>query len=98
MTLMTQRLVMDVSPWPNGRGFAGRDNWIEHVESRTEQEKIDHIMGLALIDADVRHRLVQDRDDGLLSAFGLSAATRSWLRRLKADSLDELAQAIVASR
>lgn len=98
MTLMTQRLVMDVSPWPNGRGFSGRDNWLEHVESRTEQEKIDHMMGLALIDQDVRQRLVKERDDSLLSAFGLSDATRNWLRLLKADSLDELAQAIVASR
>lgn len=88
--------VMDVSPWPEGRGFAGGEGWWEYVMTKEEKRRLDNLMGLALLDDDVRDKLVAKRDRSLYDAFGLSAETQAWLSRLKVGSLTELAQAIVA--
>jgi hypothetical protein len=87
---------MDVLPWPQGHGFSGADTWWEFVMSQDERQRLDHLMGIALLDNDVCDRLVNQRDDSLLSAFGLSEDTQKWLGTIKADSLVELAQAIVS--
>jgi hypothetical protein len=63
---------------------------------KQEKQRLDTLMGTALLDEKVRHRLVRERDASLLSAFGLSSETQSWLRSIEAGSLTELAQAIVA--
>mgnify|MGYP005842906253 CR=1 FL=1 len=98
MALIDQTPVMDVSPWPHGRGFAGARSWWEYVISKEERQRLDNLMGIALLDEDVCERLVNERDDSLLSAFGLSEKTRNWLRAIQANSLDELAQAIVSGQ
>ncbi len=98
MALVDQTPVMDVSPWPNGHGFSGANSWWEYMISKEERQRLDNLMGLALLDEDVRERLVNKRDDSLLAAFGLSEATRGWLRAIRANSLDELAQAIVSGQ
>ncbi|HEX3050085.1 MAG TPA: hypothetical protein VHP83_05470 [Aggregatilineaceae bacterium] len=90
-------LVMDVLPWPYGHGFTGADTWWEYVLSQEEKLRLDHLMGVALLDEDVCDRLVNKRDHSLLTAFGLSEETRNWLGTVKANSLIELAQAIVAN-
>ncbi|MBN1963466.1 MAG: hypothetical protein JW910_02395 [Anaerolineae bacterium] len=95
MSLIDQSPVTDISPWPDGKGFAGGSTWWEYMISKEERRRLDNLMGLALLDQDVCQRLVKQRDDSLLSAFGLSEATRHWLQAIRARSLDELAQAIV---
>jgi hypothetical protein len=96
MSLMDQIPVMDVSPWPNGRGFSGARSWWDYIRSKEERQRLDNLMGVALLDDEVCERLVSERDDALLAAFGLSEKTRNWLHDIQASSLDELAQAIVA--
>ena len=54
-------------------------------------------VGVALLDEEIRGRLVDQRDNTLMEAFGLSTETQGWLRTIKADSLVELAQAIVSA-
>ncbi len=98
MSLMDQTPVMDVSPWPHGHGFTGARSWWEYIISKEERQRLDNLMGIALLDEDVCERLVCKRDDALLSAFGLSEKTRSWLHAINANSLDELAKAIVAGQ
>lgn len=88
--------VMDVSPWPQGHGFAGASVWWDYVLSKEERKRLDHLMGMALLDSTVRERLVYERDDSLLAAFGLCEETRQWLRSIRATSLTELAEAVVS--
>lgn len=63
---------------------------------KEEKRRLDNLMGTALLDETVRRRLVNERDTSLLTSFGLSTETQSWLRTVEAQSLTELAQAIVA--
>jgi len=89
-------LVMDILPWPHGHGFSGADTWWEYILSHEEEQRLDQLLGTALLDEDVCHRLVNQRDHSLLTAYGLSEETQRWLRSVHADNLVELAQAIVA--
>lgn len=95
MAMMDQTPIMDVSPWPTGHGFEGASIWWEGMTRKDEMQRLDNLMGVALLDEDVRHRLVKERDTSLLAAFGLSKETQAWLREVKAATLAELAQAIV---
>jgi len=90
--------VMDVSPWPAGRGFTGADAWWDYVLSKDEQSRLENLLGMALLNGDVRERLLHTQDHSLLAAFGLSQETQAWLCSVKASSLAELAQAIVSQR
>jgi hypothetical protein len=87
--------VMDVLPWPQGHGFAGTGDWWDYVLSKDEQQRLNHLIGLALLDESVCEKLLVGRDDSLLNAFDLSAETQAWLRAIQAESLVELAQAIL---
>jgi hypothetical protein len=95
MTSIDETPVTDISPWPNGRGFAGAETWWRNVVSKQEKQRLDYLLGVALLDREICDRLVKERDESLLKAFGLSEATRGWLHLLKVNTLDELAQAIV---
>ncbi len=95
MAMMDQTPIMDVSPWPTGHGFEGASIWWEGMTRKDEMQRLDNLMGVALLDEDVRRRLVKERDTSLLAAFGLSKETQKWLREVKAATLAELAQAIV---
>lgn len=95
MAMMDQTPIMDVSPWPEGRGFEGARLWWDDLARSDEMKRLDNLMGVALLDENVRHRLVKERDASLLTAFGLSSETQSWLREIQASTLAELAQAIV---
>lgn len=97
MALNDQGPVMDLSPWPKGQGFAGSDAWWQYMLSKDERRRLDNLMGVALLDEEIRGRLVDQRDDTLMEAFGLSTETQGWLRTIKANSLVELAQAIVSA-
>lgn len=90
-------VVMDVLPWPSGFGFNGADAWWQHTLSQSERDRLDNLMGLALLDHDVQDRLLVQHDPSLLDAFNLSDDTRQWLGSIQVSSLKELAQAIVAA-
>ncbi len=94
-TCLNEPVVMDVLPWPNGYGFAGGDNWWRHTLGQTERERLDNLVGLALLDAGICEQLVTKRDPSLLSTFGLSGQTQDWLKSAPASTLKELAQLIV---
>lgn len=89
-----QKAVMDVSPWPQGKGFSGSSVWWEYVLSKTEAQRLESLIGMALLDQSICERLVNMRDETLLEAFDLSHETREWLRMLQASTLSELAEAI----
>jgi hypothetical protein len=95
MTLIEQTPGVDVSLWPDGRGFDSADAWWNLMD-RDEKQRLDNLMGIALLDTDVRDRLVNKRDKSLLTDFGLSQETQNWIREINATSLIELAQAIVS--
>ena len=90
-------VVMDVLPWPNGYGFTGGDVWWQHTLSQSERERLDDLLGLALLDKNVCEQLVVKRDPSLLGAFDLSEDTQRWLAGIKASTLKELAQAVLAA-
>jgi hypothetical protein len=86
----------DVLRWPSGSGFTGADAWRQHTPSQSERDCLDNLMGQALLDQGVRHRLLVQRDPTLLDALDLSEDTRRWLASVQASTLKEFAQAIVA--
>ena len=88
---------MDVSPWPHGQGFSGANTWWEYLLSKTERQRLESLIGAALLDKAVCEQLVRDRDENLLAAFGLGSETRQWLRTIRADTLTQLAKAIAAA-
>ena len=97
MSQLNESPVMDVLPWPRGRGFSGAKAWWNYVLGKEERRRLDHLMGVALLDESICNRLVTERDGSLLTAFGLSEETQAWLRTIKATSLVEFAQAVVAA-
>lgn len=86
--------VMDVLPWPRGRGFTGAGAWWKDVLSRDEGQRLDNLMGMALLDEDICQRLVHGKDDSLMAAFSLSKEMQVRLRTTQVSSLAELAQAL----
>ncbi len=82
-------------PWSGGHGgMRDRKGERGYVLSAEERERLDALLGTALVDADVRRRLLDDRDDSLLVDFAIPEETQAWLRSLKVTSLTELAQAV----
>jgi hypothetical protein len=69
--------------------------WHGFLLTHDEKQRIDTMMGSALLDDKLCHRLVKDRDTSVMSAFNLSTETQRWLCSISASSLDEMAQAIV---
>lgn len=94
MTPAQANLITDVSPWPNGKGFTGGNAWWKHVLSQDERTRLDNLMGIALLDAEVGKQLLTGKNDALFSAFGLSEETRQRLQSIQANSLVDFAQAI----
>jgi hypothetical protein len=88
--------VMDVLPWPNGFGFAGGDAWWRRVLNQDDHERLEILIGLALLDKDVCEQLVVKRDPALLATFDLSEQAQNWLKRVQASTLKELASAILS--
>lgn len=97
MSRKYEKVVMDVLPFPQGRGFTGAHAWWDYILSKGEQKKLDNLLGLALLDEGLRDRLVTGCDESLFEAFALSKETGNWLRSIHATSLTELAEAILAA-
>ena len=81
---------MDAQPYPNG------DVWQQHTVGQSERDRLDNLIGLALLDRGVHDRLIVRRDRSLLDDFELSQDTRDRLTAINANSLREFAQAIVS--
>lgn len=90
------RLVMDVTPWPAGRGFSGGSAWWSYIRGKSEAQRLDNLMGLALLDESICQQLLANPEP-LLKEFELSEETCAWFRSLKANNLTELAEAMVAA-
>jgi hypothetical protein len=90
-------MVTDILPWPSGQGFEGSSEWWSHVKQQRERKRIDQLLGSALLSGVIRQKLVEDRDETLLDAFGLSEDTKTLIRSIEATSISELATAIVSS-
>ena len=90
-------VVMDVLPWPDGYGFTGGDSWWRHLVGLSERDRLDSLIGLALLDSKICEQLVNKRDPSLLSTFGLSGQMQDWLKNVQANTLKELAQRIAAA-
>ena len=90
-------ITMNVLPWPEGSRFVGGEIWLHFVLSQTERERLDSLVGLALLDNSVCECLVTKRDPALFAALGLSERTQNWLSGINAATLKELAEAIIAA-
>lgn len=89
------KLVMDVLPWPSGQGFAGAQAWWDCVLSKNERQKLDNLLGIALLDQSIRDNLLTLKSEALLSPFEFSEEVKQWLMSIEVASLEELAEAIL---
>jgi hypothetical protein len=89
-----QDMVLDITSWSGKRGFSGADEWWNHVRNQDERHRLDNLLGVALLDENVRRRLVDNRDAELLNAFGLSESTKWWIGSLSASSLSDIAREV----
>lgn len=93
----TSSLPIVVDFWPNGLAFGNVDVWEAPALTQTEGEQLDHLVGLALLDPSVCDRLIVQHDPLLLDDLNLTDDTRQWLAAVRAGTLEELAQAILAA-
>ncbi len=69
----------------------------EMLPGPSERDRLDNLIGQALLDPGIRDRLLVQHDPALLDSFDLSEDTRRWLAGLHVGSLKEFAQAIVSA-
>ena len=72
-------------------------NGVTRSVNADEMNKIDALLGAALLNGDLRQRLIEDRDVSVLGEFHLGAETQALLHNIDAHSLTELACAIVST-
>jgi hypothetical protein len=95
MAISRQTSARQIVPEPYKPQVASPDVWQGFLISQDEMKRVDRLMGNAMLDSALGHRLVHQRDGALLASFGLSLETQKWLRSIEATTLDELAAAIV---
>lgn len=66
--------------------------------SNEDMQRLNKLMGLALLEPSVSDLLLHHRDERLMTEFGITFPVREWLKQVRAGSLVELAQAIVKQR
>ncbi len=66
------------------------------VLSAEDKRQLDMLIGVALLDDDVRYRLIIERDELLFDDFQLSDYAKQVLRDCPANTLSDLAQAVIA--
>jgi len=86
-----ETIVMDVKPL----GFTGGDKWWDYVLSGDEKERLDSMMGAALLDKSISERLLNGIDITILTTFGLSEPTISLIRNVNATTLPDFAQQVI---
>ncbi|SRR5258708_15811869 len=77
--------------------IAFTDDQCPWISAPSERERLDDLLGLALLDPGVRERLLVQRDPSLLEAFNLSNDTQQSLANARVSTLQEFAQTIVAA-
>lgn len=97
MSPSTNPRVMDIFPWPDGHGFIGAQAWWQHLLTQDDEQKLDFLIGIALLSQEVEVLLLA-RDKTLLTALQFSETTTAWLQEIIVTSIDELAIAIVHRR
>jgi hypothetical protein len=90
-------MVADILPWPKGHGFSGADEWWSHVNQKHEKKRLDQLLGSALLNQSIQEKLIEQRDEDLLNAFGLSEDTKRIIRSIEASSISEFARAIISN-
>jgi hypothetical protein len=66
--------------------------------SNEDMQRLNQLMGLALLEPAVSDLFLRYRDERLMTEFGITFAVREWLKQVRATTLVELAQAIVKQR
>jgi len=89
-------MVLDTNAWAGQPGFNGSDEYKTFVCNKDESSRLNHLLGMALLDADIRHRLVEARDETLLTSFGLSESTKKWIITMRANTLADIASEVAA--
>jgi hypothetical protein len=83
--------------WPNGSPAGYTDVWERPTPAQNERERLDNLIGLALVDSSIRDRLMVQHDRSLVDAFNLTDETRQRLSNTRAGSLQELAQSMLGA-
>lgn len=89
--------VIDIFPWQNGSGFANADTWWSYVLSQPEADRLDLLIGMALLSQEVC-LLLLTHDRELLELFEFAEDTTQLLLEIEAHTLDEFAQAFRLKR
>jgi len=92
----TPKAVTDALSWRNSGGSINGDVWWQSHLGRNEHEQLDDLLGLALVDEKVCEQLVIKLDLSLLAVFGFSEETQHQLAQVRAETLEEFAQAALA--
>jgi hypothetical protein len=91
MSYYYQGSVSAARPWSSARSDRGKD---AYTLTDDDRERLDALLGAALVDAEVRQRLLSGQCASLMADFAIPEETQVWLRGIKTASLTELAQAI----
>lgn len=70
---------------------------VPHAFGFSERECLEDLLRQALIDKDIRDRLLVQRDWSLFDAFNLSTEARRWCSSLAPTTLKEFAEAILTA-
>jgi hypothetical protein len=87
--------VLDLCPWPTGFGFQGAADWWFYVTSRNEEEKLDLLLAAALLNNDVREKLL-NHDLSLFDRFQFSPETLILLSQMRAETLTKLCKGLIS--
>lgn len=71
-------------------------NHIQLILADSEREKLDRLIGAAMLDYATCRRLIGERDTALFEEYELSPISRELIIRAQASSLPELAAAIAS--
>jgi hypothetical protein len=88
------QLLTDVVPWPSGTGFRDAQQWWDYVLVQDERSRIDHLLGLAFLNPSIGTRLLR-HDETLFAAFRLSQGNCNAMKRIRANSVEAFAQALL---
>lgn len=79
----------------NQKTIALATGWRRSLSAQ-DKRQIDTLMGVAILDADVRRRLIDERDENLFDDYQLSEHAKQILRESPANTLPDLAQSVVS--
>ena len=90
--------VFDVAPWPNGQGFTGGSEYWETIRTKDEDIRLSHMLLTGLMNSNVREQLLSKHDHDVYARFGIPEQVQQRLQAAEVDSVEELAEALLAAR